>query len=105
MLYAFLGSLSLGGLATALLLWRKSVVEKALVASQASEKDAQDRANRALSELELQRSAFTDQLARSASQLETVRIQRDQAISALAKSTTPGSIAELLRLRNKVPTT
>ena len=97
MLYAFLGSTLLGALSSAFLLWRKSVLETKLAKSQASDKDAQERANRAVSELELQSKAFQDQLSRQRDQLETLRVQRDQAIDALAKSGAPGALLGVLR--------
>lgn len=97
MLYAFLGSTLLGALSTALLLWRKSVVEKKLVASQASEKAALDASQRALSELGTRTQTFEDQLSRQREQVDTLRKQRDEAIDALAKANIPGAIGNLLR--------
>lgn len=100
MLYAFLGSTLLGALSTALLLWRKSVVEKKLVGSQASEKSAVELAGRTLDELNARTKTFEDQLARQRDQVDTLRKQRDEAIDALAKSATPGAIGNLLRNKN-----
>lgn len=96
MLYAFLGSALLGALSTAFLLWRKSVVEKKLVKSEAERKTAQDEANRALSELSERQKVFDDQLARQRDEIETLRKQRDEAIDKLPS----GSIADLLRSRH-----
>lgn len=100
MLYAFLGSTLLGALSTALLLWRKSVVEKKLVQSQAREEAAVGQAKRAVDELGARSKAYEDQLSRQRDQIDTLRKQRDQAIDSLAKSETPGAIGELLRMRN-----
>lgn len=100
MLYAFLGSTLLGALSTAFLLWRKSVVEKRLAVCQGEKKAAQDTANRALSELADRQKVFSEQLQRQREQIETLRIQRDEAIAKLP----PGTIADLLRTRHTKPT-
>lgn len=105
MLYVFLGSTLLGALSTVFLLWRKSVVEKALVQSQDATKTAQDSANRALSELKLRAETFQDQLKRQTDQIDTIRKQRDEALRQMVKSGTPGSVAELLRMRTQQITT
>lgn len=97
MLYALIGSGLLGALSTAFLLWRKSVVETSLAECRGQLKSSQDTANRALEELASQASAYQDQLARQRDQISTLRTQRDQAIEALAKGVTPGSIVDLLR--------
>lgn len=97
MIYAFLGSTLLGALSTALLLWRKSVVEKKLVASQAEKKFAVELAGRSVDELTARTNAFEDQLSRQRNQIETLRKQRDEALNKL---TTPGAIGSLLRDKN-----
>lgn len=99
MLYALIGTGLLGALSTMFLLWRKSVVEKKLAVSEAERKDAQDRANRAPSELVERQKAFDDQLARQREQIDTLRKQRDEAIDELSKGAVPGSIANILSMR------
>jgi hypothetical protein len=100
MLYLFLGSTLLGSLSTAILLWRKSVVETELAKSQASDKDSQERANRAVEELGSRSKAYEDQLQLQRNQVDQLRKERDIALDALAKNLGTGSVAELLRLRN-----
>jgi Flp pilus assembly protein TadB len=100
MLYLFLGSTLLGSLSTALLLWRKSVVQTELSKSQASDKDSQERANRAVEELGTRSKAYEDQLQLQRNQVDQLRKERDFALDALAKNTGAGSIAELLRMQH-----
>lgn len=101
MLAAFIVSLLAGSLSTALLLWRKSVVEKSLAESRATEKLATEAARRSQEELGLRAKAYEDQLSRQRDQLETLRKQRDQAIETLATSGKPGSITDLIRMRTQ----
>lgn len=97
MLYALIGTGLVGALAVAFLLWRRSVLETALAKSQASEKNALEASQRALDELKNRTEAFENQLGRQRDQIETLRIQRDKAITALANTGNPGDIADLLR--------
>lgn len=100
MIYAFLGSTLLGCLSTALLLWRKSVVEKKLAESQAERERAVDTANRCLDELNARTNIMNDQLKREQDLVKTIRKQRDEALDKLAKASVPGSIGSLLRDKN-----
>lgn len=103
MLYAFLGSTLVGALAVALLLWRNALLKRDLAEERASKKAALEQSQRALDELQLRGETFADQLARQREQIDTLRTQRDAAITKLEASGAPGSITDILRLRLKVP--
>lgn len=104
MLYAFIGSTLLGALASAFLLWRKAVADKALAEAQDELRTVQaasngwkanyetcvDRAGKISAEL-------NDQIARANSELQTVKGQRDEALKQLANSGKPGAITDILR--------
>jgi len=97
MLYALGGSLLLGALSTAFLLWRKARVEKALVASQAREKAALTTAETAMEEMAKRQEIYVDQLMRRDETITLIRKQRDEALEKLVKTGSPGSVLDLLR--------
>lgn len=100
MLYALIGTGLLGALATAFLLWRKSVVETELADTKGKLTSSQTEAQQLKSELALRVTAYAEQLINLNDQITTLRKQRDEAIETLAKNGTPGSLTDLLR--NKV---
>jgi len=100
MLYALIGSSLLGALASALLLWRKSVAEKALAECRGQLSSSQSEAQTAKQALQgamqtaLAREAqLNEKISRANAELQTVKGQRDEAISKLPA----GSIADILR--------
>lgn len=109
MLYAFLiatGTTLLGAVATALLLWRKALVEKSLAETQAQLKASQIEAQSATAELATRAKDYQDKTSRAVDELATVKDQRDKALAQLAKTGAPGSITDLLRLQtNSLPST
>lgn len=110
MLYAFLGSTLLGALASALLLWRKSVVETALKACQIDLLAARNSAEGWKISYESMikfhqdfENQLNDKLTRVGSELTLVKGQRDAALDKLVQVGAPGAIAELLRTHANVP--
>ncbi len=104
MLYAFLGSAFLGALASALLLWRKSVVEKTLAEVRGQLLEARNEAEGWKQSYQMSVDAVVkreaqlgDKLVRVETELQTVKDQRNVALEKLVKSGAPGSIADLLR--------
>jgi len=93
MLYALIGSGLVGALSTALLLWRKSVLETKLAKSLAIGEASQKLANELLENVKL----LKDQLDRKDNQIKVLEKQRDQAIEELAKHGAHGSLLSLLR--------
>ncbi len=97
MLYALIGTGLLGALSTALLLWRKSVVETELADTKGRLTLAQNAATSATVEISMRAKAYAEQLVSLNNQISTIRTERDQAIDELAKTGAPGSLTNLLR--------
>ena len=100
MLYALIGSSLLGALASAFLLWRKSVAETQLAQVKGQLSSSQNEAQTAKQALQevtataLAREAqLNEKISRANAELQTVKGQRDEAISKIPA----GSIADILR--------
>lgn len=100
MLYLFIGSVLLGALGSALLAWRKARVERELAEVKGLLTNARQEEARARSELLQEQSDRADERRRFDDQIHSLRTQRDEALTKLASTGTPGSIADLLRAGN-----
>lgn len=96
MLYALLGSLVLNGLSVLFLLWRKSIIEAELSATQAKLVIKSS----ACESLILINKQDQDQLVRKDAQINTLENTNATYLEALKKSGASGVFAELLQKRN-----
>lgn len=100
MLYAFLGSLLAGGLATFYVLWRKAKVETELKGVQ-KDLAARDKEITALKEsYETLRGEYNKLVDAANEEIATLRREKEELLDALQKSGKPGVFADLLRQRN-----
>lgn len=104
MLYAFIGSLLAGSLATVFVLWRKAQVEARLAESleklKAASKEIEERAE-AFDHLKSEYNSLVD---RANAQIAELHKEKERLLDALEKSGKPGVFGELLRSRNTTKT-
>lgn len=101
MLYALIGSLGAGGIL--FVLWRKAKAEARAKLSQALFDQAVEDSARWQEELADQQEAYRVQLDRRDSEIQVLKAQRKQALDALEKSSSPGSLRTALRMSLGVP--
>jgi hypothetical protein len=100
MLYAFLGSVLAGSLATVWTLWRKSKVETALKGAQKDLEATRKEIAEWIAKHTLLTGEYNSLVDHANAQIAQLNKEKEDLLDALQKSGKPGVFADLLRSRN-----